>query len=82
MTIKEYKEKIEKLEFELEQKIKTINDLQQDIITEKNYRNTKYIPISKINNVITRLSYQTENEYCDFAIMILNMILGGKDVKT
>lgn len=76
MTIRDYKEKIEKLEFELEQKIKIINDLQQDIITEKNYRNTKYIPKEKINSVITRLSYQQENEYCDFAIMILNMILG------
>lgn len=47
MTIKEYKEKIEKLECELEQKIKTINDLQEDIKIEKNYRNTKYIPKEK-----------------------------------
>lgn len=77
MTIKEYKDKIEKLEYELEQKIKTINDLQEDIKIEKNYRNTNYIPKEKINSLITRLSYQTENEYCDFAIMILNMIVGG-----
>lgn len=35
MTINEYKEKIEKLEFELEQKIKIINDLQEDIKLEK-----------------------------------------------
>ena len=75
MTIKEYKEKIEKLEYELEQKIKIINDLQEDIKIEKNYRNIKYIPKEKINNAITKLSYQTENEYCDFAIMILNMLL-------
>lgn len=74
MTVKQYKEKIEELEFELEQKIKTINDLQEAIRTEKNYRDTKYVSKERINKAITRLSYEKENEYCDFAIMILNML--------
>lgn len=73
MLIREYKEKIEKLEFELEQKDKTIDDLQN----HTKYLENNFIPKSKIFNTIRRLEYQQENEYCDFAIMILNMIVGG-----
>lgn len=77
MSIREYKEKIEKLEFELEQKNKIIEDLKEDIKTDRKYYENNFVSTSKISNIIRRLEYQQENEYCDFAIMILNMIVGG-----
>lgn len=73
MSIREYKEKIEKLEFELEQKNRTIENLKFDM---KHMENNS-IPKTKIVNMIRRLEIQQENEYCDFAIMILNIIVGG-----
>lgn len=80
MTIKEYKEKIEELEFVIEQKDKTIENLKSDIKCKEDrikFIENNYISTSKIANMIRRLEYQQENEYCDFAIMILNLIVGG-----
>lgn len=75
MLIREYKEKIEQLEFQLEQKDKIIEDLKEDIKTDRKYYENNFISTSKITNMIRRLEYQQENEYCDFAIMILNMVI-------
>ena len=55
---------------ELQQKEQHFEDYKKDI-------NNNYIPKSKLDNMIKRLEIQTENEYCDFAIMVLNVILGG-----
>ncbi len=75
MLIREYKQKIEELEFELEQKNKIIEELKEDIKTDRNYYENNFVSTSKISNIIRRLEYQRENEYCDFAIMILNMLI-------
>lgn len=79
MLIREYKEKIEELEFELEQKDKTIEYLKSNIKDKENrikFIENNYISTAKIVNMIKRLEIQQENEYCDFAIMILNIIVG------
>lgn len=88
MTVKEYKETIAKLEDEsrefknlcYEYKKDYDNLKEQYDAREKQYERAHkeyYIHKEKISKMIERLAIQDKNEYCDFAIMILNILLGG-----
>lgn len=72
--IKLVERKLDNAYEELQQKEQHFEDYKNWV--KKDIENN-YIAKSKLYNMIKRLDIQTENEYCDFAIMVLNVIIGG-----